>query len=109
MTMIPPSIPPAHAPRRTLGELLGMPPGGGDDHAPDGRGSAARRRKPLPLPLQGVSARVAIVGDCALTELTERYANPHDVPLDVKHTIPLPPGCAVIGVEIRAAGRTVHA
>lgn len=107
MTMIPPSIPPAHAPRRTLGELLGLPPAGND--GPDASDGPRRRPKPRPLPLQGVSARVAIVGDCALTELTERYANPHDVPLDVKHTIPLAPGCAVIGVEIRAGGRTVHA
>jgi Ca-activated chloride channel family protein len=80
---------------RRLGELLGTPGGG-------------KGRKPLPLPLIAVSVRAAIAGDCAFSELEERFGNPHDRPLDVTHTFPLPPGGAVVGFEIVAGGRKVE-
>ncbi|MBU3729161.1 MAG: VWA domain-containing protein [Phycisphaerales bacterium] len=111
MTMIPPSIPPAQPSRRSLGSLLGMEPPLDD---PDSGGGAPadrarrERKEPMKLPLAKVVARVTIVGDCAQTELQEHYTNPHDRPLDVRHTIPLAHGAAVTGVEIRAGGRTVR-
>jgi len=80
---------------RRLGELLGTPGGG-------------KSRKPLPLPLLTVSVRAAIAGDCAFSELEERFGNPHDRPLDVTHTFPLPPGGAVVAFEIVAGGRKVE-
>jgi Ca-activated chloride channel family protein len=78
---------------RRLGELLGTPGG--------------RSRKSLPLPLIAVSVRAAITCDCACSELEERFGNPHDRPLDVTHTFPLPPGGAVVAFEIMAGGRCV--
>ena len=111
MSMIPPSIPPAQPSRRTLGSLLGMEPPQDD---PESGGGSARdgisrtMSEPARLPLARVSARVRIVGDCAQTELQEHYTNTHDRPLDITHTIPLPHGAAVIGVEILAGERTVR-
>lgn len=102
MTMIPPSIPPEpnHANRarrtgRSLGELLGIPKDSGDTAT-------------MTLPLQSVTVRASIAGDCAVTELSERYLNTSDRPLDVLHTIPLPASCAVIGFEIRSADRVIR-
>jgi Ca-activated chloride channel family protein len=109
--MIPPSIPPAQPSRRTLGSLLGMEPPQDDPESGGGAALDGDRRpmsEPARLPLARVSATVRIVGDCAETELEEHYTNTHGRPLDVTHTIPLPPGAAVTGVEIRAAGRTVR-
>lgn len=111
MTMIPPSIPPAQPSRRSLGSLLGMSPP--QDDADSGGTTPAElapreRQEPIGLPLAKVVATVTIVGDCAQTELQEHYTNPHDRPLDVRHTIPLAHGAAVIGVEIRAGDRTVR-
>ena len=80
---------------RRLGELLGTPGGG-------------KGRKSLPFPLLGVTVRAAIAGDCAFSELEERFGNPHDRPLDVTHTFPLPPGAAVVAFEIVAGGRCVE-
>lgn len=111
MSMIPPSIPPAQPSRRTLGSLLGMEPPQDDPESGGGAALDGDRRpmsEPARLPLARVSATVRIVGDCAETELEEHYTNTHGRPLDVTHTIPLPPGAAVTGVEIRAAGRTVR-
>ena len=98
MTMIPPSLPPERRPsQRTLGELLGIP------STPEGGGA-----QQLTLPLRAVTVRASIAGDCAVTELTEHYANTSDLPLDVLHTIPLPASCAVIGFEIKAGDRVVR-
>jgi Ca-activated chloride channel family protein len=98
MTMNPPSLPPERRPsQRTLGELLGIP------STPEGGGT-----QQLTLPLRAVTVRASIAGDCAVTELTEHYANTSDVPLDVLHTIPLPASCAVIGFEIKAGDRVVR-
>jgi Ca-activated chloride channel family protein len=98
MTMIPPSLPPERRPsQRTLGELLGIP------STPEGGGA-----QQLTLPLRAVTVRASIAGDCAVTELTEHYANTSDLPLDVMHTIPLPASCAVIGFEIKAGDRVVR-
>ncbi len=111
MSMIPPSIPPAQPSRRTLGSLLGMEPPQDDPESGGGAALDGDRRpmsEPARLPLARVSATVRIVGDCAQTELQEHYTNTHGRPLDVTHTIPLPQGAAVTGVEIRAAGRTVR-
>ena len=110
MSLIPPSIPPAQPSRRTLGSLLGMEPPK-DDLASSGESAHADDRAasaPSRLPLTRVSAKVRIVGDCAQTELQEHYTNTHDRPLDVTHTIPLPHGAAVTGVEIIAGDRTVR-
>ena len=79
---------------RRLGELLGTPGG--------------KSRTSLPFPLLGVTVRAAIAGDCAFSELEERFGNPHDRPLDVTHTFPLPPGGAVVAFEIVAGGRRIE-
>ena len=111
MSMIPPSIPPAQPSRRTLGSLLGMEPPQDDSESGSAAALDGERRtmgEPARLPLARVSAKVRIVGDCAQTELQEHYTNTHGRPLDVTHTIPLPHGAAVTGVEIRAGDRTVR-
>ena len=111
MSMIPPSIPPAQPSRRTLGSLLGMEPPQDDSESVSAAALDGERRtmgEPARLPLARVSASVRIVGDCAQTELQEHYTNTHDRALDVTHTIPLPHGAAVTGVEIRAGDRTVR-
>lgn len=104
MTMIPPSLPPERRPsNRTLGALLGIPSSPG----PDGDADRSATQQ-LTLPLRAVDVRASIAGDCAVTELTEHYANASDMPLDVLHTIPLPASCAVIGFEIKAGDRVVR-
>lgn len=85
---------------RRLGELLGLGTPAED------QGSVAS--EPLPFPLVEVSVRAAIAGDCAVTELEERFANQHEGPLDVQHTFPLPPGGAVVSFEVVAGGRSVR-
>ncbi len=97
-----------HPSRPTLGALLGIPATVGsaaDDSitAADAFNIAVTEARRFPL--QKVEARARIVGDCAITELSEHYHNPHDIPLDVTHLIPLPASGAVIGFEIRAGGR----
>ena len=92
-----------HPSRPTLGALLGIPTSVAGSEAGDAFAAAAAEARRFPL--QKVVARATVVGDCATTELSEHYHNPHDLPLDVTHTIPLPASGAVIGFEIRAGGR----
>ena len=107
MTQIPPfAALNTHPSPRTLGELLGLPSAA--HGTPDAGRSRGGREGRIPLPLVRVEARVRIVGDCAVTELTEHYRNGHDLPLDVTHLIPLPASGAVTGFTMRAGGRVTR-
>ncbi|MCB9744434.1 MAG: VWA domain-containing protein [Alphaproteobacteria bacterium] len=61
-----------------------------------------------PLPLQDVRVRACIAGDCARTEVTQRFANPYDRPLEVVHLFPLPDEGAVVELELRAGDVVVR-
>jgi len=107
MTQIPPfAALNTHPSQRTLGELLGLPSAAPGTPDADVRGGG--RVGQITLPLVRVEARVRIVGDCAVTELTEHYRNGHDLPLDVTHLIPLPASGAVTGFSMRAGGRVTR-
>ena len=90
-----------HPSRPTLGELLGIPRTEGDSTT-EGHNPAEA------FPLQRVEAKACIVGDCATTELTQRYLNRSDTVMDVTHLIPIPASAAVVGFEIRAGDRVVR-
>ena len=92
---------PKRARRRHLGELLGIPSGGGRAAIEEGRA------QPHAFPLTKVSVRASILADCAVTELEQRYTNDSTDAMDVTHTMPLPPEGAVTAFEIVSGGRTV--
>lgn len=93
-TLLEPSLVATTESRRRLGELLGL---GKSEHAPSHE-----------FPLLRVVVRAEIVGDCAVTTLEEHYRNTHSKPLDVVHTIPLPPDGAVTSFEMAAGARIVR-
>ena len=92
---IEPSLYPAVDAHRRLGELLGL----------EGKSGASSAQ---PFPLERVVVRADIVGDCAVTTLEEHYRNTHARPLDVTHTIPLPPDGAVTAFEMVAGERRIR-
>jgi Ca-activated chloride channel family protein len=61
------------------------------------------------LPLDTVTARVAITGLVASTELTQGFRNPFDVPLEATYIFPLPDRAAVTAMRMTADGRVVDA
>ncbi len=61
------------------------------------------------LPLQAVDARVRLTGMVGRTELTQRFHNPYDLPLEATYIFPLPARAAVTSMKLIAHGRTVTA
>jgi Ca-activated chloride channel family protein len=61
------------------------------------------------LPLESITAAVAITGLVGTTELTQSFRNPFDVPLEATYIFPLPDRAAVTAMRMTADGRTVDA
>jgi len=87
--------------------LLEPIPSLGETTAPRGLGALVAQDRPLPL--AEVRVRARIVGGFARTEVEQRFENPYDQPLEVVHIFPLPPGGAVVEMELRAGERVVRA
>src|SRR5215831_4580900 len=61
------------------------------------------------LPLDEVTAKVAITGLIGTIELTQGFHNPFDVPLEATYIFPLPDRAAVTAMRMTADGRVVDA
>ena len=86
--------------------LLDMSP----DPAPNpeaGIGTFATSRGNLPL--QAVDIGAAIHGPTALVEVTQRFQNPHDIPLEATYIFPLPDRAAVTAMRMEGKDRVVDA
>jgi Ca-activated chloride channel homolog len=86
--------------------LLDMSP----DPAPNpeaGVGTFATSRGNLPL--QAVDIGAAIHGTTALVEVTQRFQNPHDIPLEATYIFPLPDRAAVTAMRMEGKDRVVDA
>ena len=86
--------------------LLDMSP----DPAPNpeaGVGTLATSRGNLPL--QAVDIGAAIHGTTALVEVTQRFQNPHDIPLEATYIFPLPDRAAVTAMRMEGKDHVVDA
>ena len=86
--------------------LLDMSP----DAAPNpeaGVGTLATSRGNLPL--QAVDIAAAIHGTTALVEVTQRFQNPHDIPLEATYIFPLPDRAAVTAMRMEGKDRVIDA
>jgi Ca-activated chloride channel family protein len=61
------------------------------------------------LPLDEITAKVAITGLLGTVELTQGFRNPFDVPLEATYIFPLPDRAAVTAMRMTADGRVVDA
>jgi Ca-activated chloride channel family protein len=61
------------------------------------------------LPLESLDLRARITGLLGHTELTQRFHNPHDEPLEATYVFPLPDRAAVTGMRMTADDRTIEA
>jgi Ca-activated chloride channel family protein len=61
------------------------------------------------LPLDEITAKVAITGLLGSIELTQGFRNPFDVPLEATYIFPLPDRAAVTAMRMTADGRVVDA
>src|SRR5215510_2042844 len=61
------------------------------------------------LPLDEITAKVAITGLLGTIELTQGFRNPFDVPLEATYIFPLPDRAAVTAMRMTADGRVVDA
>src|SRR6185295_5737036 len=59
-------------------------------------------------PLRSALLRGRAEGGLAQTTLVQEFSNPHDEPLEVLYTMPLPLDGAVLGYTIRMGDRTIH-
>ncbi len=57
-----------------------------------------------PVPLQGVSVRADVTGECARVTITQRYRNREAQPIEAVYVFPLDEGAAVCGFEAVSAG-----
>ncbi len=86
--------------------LLDMSP----DAAPNpeaGVGTLATSRGNLPL--QAVDIAAAIHGTTALVEVTQRFQNPHDIPLEATYIFPLPDRAAITAMRMEGKDRVIDA
>jgi Ca-activated chloride channel family protein len=60
-----------------------------------------------PFPLLGARLSALAEGGVARSTLEQRYVNPHEEPLEVIYTLPLPADGAVIGYVIEIGGRRI--
>jgi Ca-activated chloride channel family protein len=82
---------------------------GSEVRAGDEAGLGALSTEKGNLPLTAIEAAVRITGLTGRTELTQRFRNPHDVPLEATYIFPLPDRAAVTAMTLTAADRTVRA
>jgi len=59
-------------------------------------------------PLESAHLSARAEGGLALSTLAQRYANPHDEPLEVLYTLPLPADGAVVGYTVRIGERVIR-
>jgi len=59
-------------------------------------------------PLGSVSVTARAEGGIAVTTLAQRFLNPHDEPLEVIYTLPLPADGAVLAYDIRIGDRVIR-
>ena len=60
-------------------------------------------------PLESARIDAFAEGGLAFSTLTQTYANPHDEPLEVTYTLPLPADGAVLGYRVRVGEKTITA
>ncbi|MCC6650838.1 MAG: VWA domain-containing protein [Candidatus Eisenbacteria bacterium] len=60
-------------------------------------------------PLESAAVMARAEGGFATSTLTQVYANPHDEPLEVQYTLPLPADGAVLGYTITIGERVIRA
>ncbi len=88
--VVPPPAPPAAGGRAEgLGGLLG----------PDSS----------PFPLVSVRVRAMVLGAFSRTVVEQVFLNPHQAPIEAVHIFPLPPGGAVVEMELHAGDVVVRA
>ncbi|MFN0059889.1 MAG: VIT domain-containing protein [Planctomycetota bacterium] len=59
-------------------------------------------------PLRSAQVHARAEGGLALTTLIQEFENPHDEPLEVIYTVPLPADGAVLGYQIRMGERVIR-
>jgi len=59
-------------------------------------------------PLRSAQIRARAEGGLAQTTLVQEFDNPHDEPLEVIYTMPLPADGAVLGYVIRMGDRVIR-
>ena len=58
----------------------------------------------VPVPLEGVSVRAEVTGECARVTITQRYRNQEAQPIEAVYVFPLDEGAAVCGFEAISGG-----
>jgi len=60
-------------------------------------------------PLESAHLTARAEGGLAMSTLAQTYLNPHDEPLEVLYTLPLPADGAVLGYTVRIGEKLIHA
>lgn len=63
--------------------------------------------EPLELPLAHTDVSIEVSGFVARAEVTQRYTNPYDAPIEAVYTFPLPHEAAVDAMQMRIGERTI--
>ncbi|HEY0639264.1 MAG TPA: VIT domain-containing protein [Pseudonocardiaceae bacterium] len=85
---------------------VGLPPGE-FEAARDDDGLGALRTERGNLPLESIDVAAQVTGLTARVVLSQRFRNPHDVPLEATYVFPLPPRAAVTAMRMEADDRVI--